>query len=205
MTPIILIKEVEPSDLEALANGYCKAFLKYQPDDLTEEESNTKMKEYFLGTLQKQLEMHSSVQECMIDNDTNEYLAYFSAYERDDSDTGDKYVHIPEIFVNPDYQKMGYGKQIMKDGMLLCSARFENSEWIDLNTQPYNKPALALYTKLGFKIMFIIGIILLILTLVYKRHRLFSYYYILRKVYPRNLKYIADILPLSYYKIIGYK
>ena len=157
MTPIILIKEVEPSDLEELANGYCKAFLKYQPDNLTEEEFDAKMKEYFLGTLQKQLEMHPSVQECMIDNDSNEYLAYFSAYEKDDSDTGDKYVHIPEIFVNPDYQKMGYGKQIMKDGMLLCSARFENSEWIDLNTQPYNKSALALYAKLGFKIMFIIG------------------------------------------------
>jgi hypothetical protein len=93
----------------------------------------------------------------MYDNETNEYIAYFSAYERDDSDTGDRYVHIPEIFVNPKFQKLGYGKRIVNDGLLLCSARFENSEWIDLNTQPYNKSAIALYTKLGFKIVYIIG------------------------------------------------
>ena len=157
MIHIILIKEVEFSDLEPLSEAYCKAFMKYQPDDLTEEEAHDRMKEYFLGTLQHQLDTYPSVQECMIDNDSGDYLAYFSAYERDDSDTGDKYVHIPEVFVHPDFQKLGYGKQIMKDGLLLCSARFENSEWIDLNTQPYNKPALALYAKLGFKVMFIIG------------------------------------------------
>lgn len=154
---MILIKEVEHSDLEKLSDEYCKAFMKFQPDNLSEDEATSKMKEYFLGVLQRQLESHPSVQEAMIDSDTNEYLAYFSAFERNDSDTGDLYTHIPELFVNPQYQGLGYGKQIIKDGLSICSARFENSEWIDLNTQPYNKKAIALYTKLGFKIMYIIG------------------------------------------------
>ena len=115
------------------------------------------MKDYFLNTLQNQLKNHPSVQTCLFDNETEDYFAYFSAYEKDDSDTGDKYVHIPEIFVNPKFQRLGHGKKIMEDGLLLCQARFENSEWVDLNTQPYNKPAIALYTKLGFRVMFIIG------------------------------------------------
>ena len=157
MTPILLIKEIEPSDLEPLSKLYCDAFLKYQPDTQSTEESISHMKKYFLNTLQKQLDTHPSVQECMYDNETNDYIAYFSAFEKDDSDVGDKYVHIPEVFVNPKFQKLGYGKKIMEDGLLLCQARFENSEWVDLNTQPYNKPAIALYTKLNFRVMFIIG------------------------------------------------
>ena len=157
MTPILLIKEIEPSDLEPLSEIYCEAFLKYQPDNLSVDEAKDHMKSYFLKTLQNQLNTYPSVQECMYDNETNDYIAYFSAYEKDTSDTGDKYVHIPEVFVNPQFQKLGYGKRIMEDGLLLCQARFEDSEWIDLNTQPYNKPAIALYTKLNFRVMFIIG------------------------------------------------
>ena len=115
------------------------------------------MKNYFLKDLQQKMNQYDSIQECMVETDTNDYVAYFSAYENPKSDTGDSFVHIPEIFVNPDYQKYGHGRAIMRDGLALCSARFENSEWIDLNTQPYNERAIKLYKAMGFEVMFVIG------------------------------------------------
>ena len=114
------------------------------------------MKRYFLEDLQQKLVQYESVQECMVETDTNDYVAYFSAYENPTSDTGDSFVHIPEIFCNPDYQRFGHARAIMRDGLALCSARFENSEWIDLNTQPYNKRAIKLYKGMGFEVMFVI-------------------------------------------------
>ena len=114
------------------------------------------MKKYFLKDLQQKMEQYDSIQECMVETDTNDYVAYFSAYENPKSDTGDSFLHIPEIFVNPDYQKYGHGRAIIRDGLALCSARFENSEWIDLNTQPYNERAIKLYKGMGFEIMFVI-------------------------------------------------
>jgi len=115
------------------------------------------MKNYFLKDLQQKMNQYDSIQECMVETDTNDYVAYFSAYANPKSDTGDSFVHIPEIFVNPDYQKYGHGRAIMRDGLALCSARFENSEWIDLNTQPYNERAIKLYKAMGFEVMFVIG------------------------------------------------
>ena len=114
------------------------------------------MKKYFLDDLQQKLVQYKSIQECMVETDTNDYVAYFSAYEDTKSDTGDSFVHIPEIFVNPDYQRFGHARAIMRDGLALCSARFENSEWVDLNTQPYNERAIKLYKGMGFEVMFVI-------------------------------------------------
>ena len=39
------------------------------------------MKKYFLEELQQKLLQYDSIQECMVDTETNDYVAYFSAYE----------------------------------------------------------------------------------------------------------------------------
>ena len=143
-------------DLEPLAEVYCQAFLPFRPSNISKETNIKNMKDYFLNELQQKLVQYESIQECMVETETNDYVAYFSAYENPNSDTGDSFVHIPEIFVNPDYQKFGHARAIMRDGLALCSARFENSEWIDLNTQPYNKRAIKLYKGMGFEVMFVI-------------------------------------------------
>ena len=60
-------------------------------------------------------------------------------------------VQINNIAVHPDFRRMGIGEWILRQ--VIAEVKFRGARLITLEVRPSNTPALALYKKLGFKMM----------------------------------------------------
>lgn len=142
--------------MKPLSRLYAQAFLQFEDSSYTKKERIKRLENYFLN-IQSTLDRNNGFMTVMTDSEApNEFLAFGSCYElsEDKTDTNDKCAHISEIFVNPKFQGMGYGDKILDNLLELASAKYENSEWIDLNAISINHKALKLYEKHGFKVKF---------------------------------------------------
>ncbi len=60
-------------------------------------------------------------------------------------------VQINNIAIHPDFRRMGVGEQVLRQ--VIEQVRFRGARLITLEVRPSNPAALALYKKLGFKLL----------------------------------------------------